>query len=368
MVIHPPTMYLGFVGLTIPYAFGMAALITGYLDDSWLRAVRRWTMISWLFLSVGLGLGMIWAYEELGWGGYWMWDPVENAGLLPWFTATAFLHSVMVQERRGMLRVWNVSLVITTFFLTLFGTFMTRSGVVQSIHAFGEDPELARLFTIFMVTTLVFSFGFVIYRLPLLKARNELDSWVSKEAAFLVNNWILLFCAFFVLFATMFPTLTEAVTNQRITVSAPFFNRWLVPIGLALLLLTGIGPLLAWRKSTLTNLREEFLFSTVSGLAIGGLVIALGVPFWSSGLCFGFAGFVMGTIAQEFWRGARVRQETTGTDVFTALIGLVGRNKRRYGGYIVHVGIVLLALGFAGSGFKQVETVSLKPAQLGDRW
>ena len=195
MVIHPPTMYLGFVGLTIPYAFGMAALITGYLDDSWLRAVRRWTMISWLFLSIGLGLGMIWAYEELGWGGYWMWDPVENAGLLPWFTATAFLHSVMVQERRGMLRVWNVSLVIMTFFLTIFGTFMTRSGIVQSVHSFGQDPVLARLFTIFMVSMLVFSFGLVIYRMPLLRARNELDSWLSREAAFLFNNWILLFCA-----------------------------------------------------------------------------------------------------------------------------------------------------------------------------
>ena len=214
MAIHPPTMYLGFVGLTIPYAFGMAALITGYLDDSWLRAVRRWTMISWLFLSIGLGLGMIWAYEELGWGGYWMWDPVENAGLLPWFTATAFLHSVMVQERRGMLRVWNVCLVITTFFLTIFGTFMTRSGVVQSVHAFGDDPELARLFTMFMVATVVVSFGFVIYRLPLLKARNELDSWLSREAAFMVNNWILLFSAFFVLFATMFPTLSEAVRGR----------------------------------------------------------------------------------------------------------------------------------------------------------
>src|ERR687891_1414298 len=175
MVIHPPTMYLGFVGLTIPYAFGMAALITGYLDDSWLRAVRRWTMMSWLFLSLGLGLGMIWAYEELGWGGYWMWDPVENAGALPWFTATAFLHSVMVQERRGMLRVWNVSLVILTFLLTIFGTFLTRSGVVQSVHAFGEDRELAWLFTIFMIVILIFSFGLVIYRLPLLKARNELD-------------------------------------------------------------------------------------------------------------------------------------------------------------------------------------------------
>src|SRR5690349_163590 len=263
MAIHPPTMYLGFVGLTIPYAFGMAALITGQLDDSWIRAVRRWTMIAWLFLSIGLGLGMIWAYEELGWGGYWMWDPVENAGLLPWFTATAFLHSVMVQERRGMLRVWNVALVITTFFLTIFGTFMTRSGVVQSVHAFGDDPELARLFTIFMVTIVVVSFGFVIYRLPLLRARNELDSWLSREAAFLVNNWILLFSAFFVLFATLFPTLSESLMGQRLTVGPPFFNSWMLPIGLTLLALTGIGPLLAWRKSTVENLRDQFLFPTI---------------------------------------------------------------------------------------------------------
>ena len=193
MAIHPPSLYTGFVGMTIPFAFGIAALITGHLDDSWLRAVRRWTMVSWLFLTFGLTLGMIWAYEELGWGGYWGWDPVENAGLLPWFTATAFLHSVMVQERRSMLRVWNVTLVIVTFFLTIFGTFMTRSGVVQSVHAFGEDPVLARLFTGFMVAILTFSFGLVIYRLPLLRARNELDSWMSREAAFLVNNWILLF-------------------------------------------------------------------------------------------------------------------------------------------------------------------------------
>ena len=200
--------------MTIPYAFGMAALITGHLDDSWLRAVRRWTMIGWLFLSFGLTLGMLWAYEELGWGGFWGWDPVENAGLLPWFTATAFLHSVMVQERRGMLRVWNVTLVITTFFLTIFGTFMTRSGVVQSVHAFGEDKKLAMMFTIFMVTILTVSFGLVIYRLPLLRSRNELDSWVSREAAFLANNWILLFSAFFVLFATMFPTLSEAVNGR----------------------------------------------------------------------------------------------------------------------------------------------------------
>ena len=200
--------------MTIPYAFGMAALITGHLDDAWLRAVRRWTMFAWLFLSFGLTLGMIWAYEELGWGGFWAWDPVENAGLLPWFTATAFLHSVMVQERRSMLRVWNVTLVILTFFLTIFGTFMTRSGVVQSVHAFGSDPILARMFTIFMMSILMFSFGWVIYRLPLLRARNDLDSWMSREAAFLVNNWILLFCAFFILFATMFPTLSEAITRR----------------------------------------------------------------------------------------------------------------------------------------------------------
>src|SRR5512134_3413297 len=251
-------MYVGFVAMTIPFAFGIAALVTGHLDDAWLRAVRRWTMIGWLFLSFGLVLGMLWAYEELGWGGYWGWDPVENAGLLPWFTATAFLHSVMVQERRGMLRVWNVSLVIVTFFLTIFGTFMTRSGIVQSVHAFGEDRELALMFTIFMVALLIFSFGYVIYRLPLLKSRHELDSWASKEAAFMANNWILLFSALFVLFATMYPTLSEALMGERLTVGPPFFNKWMLPIGLILLVLTGIGPLMAWRKSTLSNFRYQF--------------------------------------------------------------------------------------------------------------
>src|SRR6185436_11003382 len=293
MAIHPPMMYLGFVGATIPFAFGMAALFTGHLDDSWLRAVRRWTMFSWFFLSLGLTLGMIWAYEELGWGGYWGWDPVENAGMLPWFTATAFLHSVMVQERRGMLRVWNVTLVIVTFFLTIFGTFMTRSGVVQSVHAFGEDRELAILFTIFMVVILAFSFGMVIYRLPLLRARNELDSWVSREAAFMFNNWILLFSAFFVLFATMFPTLSEAITGQRITVAAPFFNQWMVPIGLIMLLLTCIGLLLLSRRTTIENLRAQFLVPTICGLVLGGAVVALGIPFWSSGLCFAISGLVV---------------------------------------------------------------------------
>jgi cytochrome c-type biogenesis protein CcmF len=363
MVIHPPSLYTGFVGMTIPFAFGMAALITGHLDDSWLRAVRRWTMFSWLFLSFGLTLGMIWAYEELGWGGYWGWDPVENAGLLPWFTATAFLHSVMVQERRSMLRVWNVTLVIITFFLTIFGTFMTRSGIVSSVHAFGEDRQLAVLFTIFMVIILVVSFGLVIYRLPLLRARNELDSWMSREAAFLLNNWILLFSAFFVLFATMFPTLSEAVTGDRLTVGPPFFNKWMMPVGLVLLMLTGIGPQLAWRKSTLSHLRDSFLWPTVAGVVTAGALAGLGLHVWSSGLCFALCAFVMVAIIQEFWRGANVRRSTTGTDFLTALIGLVGRNKRRYGGYIVHVGIVLMFFGFAGEGYKLSEQVLLKPGE-----
>src|SRR3984893_15960507 len=320
MAIHPPSLYTGFVGMTIPFAFGMAAVVTGNLDDSWLRAVRRWTMFSWLFLSFGLTLGMIWAYETLGWGGYWGWDPVENAGLLPWFTATAFLHSVIVQERRSMLRIWNVTLVIVTFFLTIFGTFMTRSGVVQSVHAFGQDPVLARLFTGFMIVILVFSFGFVIYRLPLLRSRNELDSWVSREAAFLVNNWILLVSALFVLFATMFPTLSEAVRGERLTVGPPFFNKWMLPIGLFMLFLTGFGPLLAWRKAALVNLRDQFLWPTLAAVVTAGALAALGVRVWASGLCFALSAFVTGTIVQEFWRGANVRRRTTGTDFLPALI------------------------------------------------
>ena len=364
MAIHPPSLYTGFVAMTIPYAFGMAALITGHLDDAWLRAVRRWTMIGWLFLTFGLTLGMLWAYEELGWGGFWGWDPVENAGLLPWFTATAFLHSVMVQERRGMLRVWNVTLVITTFFLTIFGTFMTRSGVVQSVHAFGEDRWLASLFTVFMVLIVSFSFGWVIYRLPLLKSRHELDSWASREAAFLANNWILLFSAFFVLFATMFPTLSEAVRGQRLTVGPPFFNLWMRPIGLALLVLTGIAPLLAWRKSTLSNLVHQFTWPVAAAMVTGAAVYALGIRVWSSGLCFALCAFVGATIAQEFVRGAQVRKGASGVDVLTAMIGLVGRQRRRYGGYIVHAGIVLMFLGFAGQGYKLHEdSLRLSPGQ-----
>jgi cytochrome c-type biogenesis protein CcmF len=320
-------------------------------------------MVAWLFLTIGLALGGLWAYEELGWGGYWGWDPVENAGLLPWFTATAFLHSVIVQERRSMLKVWNVALVIVTFFLTIFGTFMTRSGVVQSVHAFGEDKELAWMFTVFMVAMVTVSFGWLIYRLPLLRARHTLDSWVSREAAFLANNWVLLFSAFFVLFATMFPTLSEAVRGERLTVGPEFFNKWMKPIGLILLFLTGVGPLLGWRKSTLVNLRNQFLWPTLSALTVGGGMRALGVAVWASGLCFALCAFVTVTILQEFYRAAAVRHDTTGTDLFTALVGLFARERRRYGGYVIHLGIVLVFLGFAGNGFGRNEELKLNPGQ-----
>ena len=349
--------------MTIPFAFGLAALITGHLDDSWLRAVRRWTMMSVAVSDARVDARHDLGYEELGWGGYWGWDPVENAALLPWFTATAFLHSVMVQERRSMLRVWNMTLVIMTFFLTIFGTFMTRSGIVQSIHAFGQDIALAWMFTVFMVTLLVVSFGLVIYRLPLLRARNELESWVSREAAFLVNNWILLFSAVFVLFATMFPTLSEAVTGARLTVGPPFYTKWMLPIGLILLTLTGVGPLLAWRRSTVSNLRYQFTWPVTLAVATAGGLYALGFQVWVSGLCFALCAFVCGTIGQEFVRGAIVRREATGTDLFTALVGLVAGSRRRYGGYIVHVGIVLMFLGFAGSGYTLDSQVLLRPGE-----
>jgi cytochrome c-type biogenesis protein CcmF len=362
MVTHPPALYTGLVGMSIPFAFGLAALISGQLDDAWIASVRKWTLLAWFFLSMGLTLGMLWAYEELGWGGFWGWDPVENAGFLPWLTATAFLHSIMIQERRGMMKIWNVTLIIVTFFLTIFATFMTRSGIVQSVHAFGQDTELAWIFTIFMALTLIVSFGFMIKRLPELRARASLDSWLSREAAFTINNWILLFAAFFVLFATMFPTLSEAVVHERITVGPPFFNKWMVPIGLVLLFLTGVGPLIAWRKATLSHLRYQFLWPGLATVATMAVCLAAGLGEAPAGvICFGFCAFTATTIAQEFARGVAVRKRNTGQDAASALMGMVLRGKRRYGGYIVHVGIVLMFVGFAGTAYKKETDVKLVP-------
>ena len=376
MATHPPSLYTGYVSASVPFAFGMAALITGNLDDSWLQSVRRWMLLCWYFLSQGLILGSLWAYHVLGWGGYWGWDPVENAGLLPWFTATAFLHSLMIQERRGMMKVWNVVLVILTFLLTLVGTFMTRSGIVQSVHAFGNDPELAARFLAFIGFMTCFSLGYVVYRLPVLRSRGELDSWVSREFAFLVNNWVLLGGAFFVLVATLFPTLSEAITRNRVTVGPPFFNKWMAPIGLLMLFLTGVGPLIAWRKASVQMLVKQFRWPLL-GAVLVTILVALLVPgaaaptsfmhdrirLPASLFCFGIAGFVLVTVSQEFIVGARARQANTKQDFLTALIGLVLRNKRRYGGYLVHVGVVLMFIGFAGQTYQQETDVTLSTGQ-----
>jgi cytochrome c-type biogenesis protein CcmF len=364
MQFHPPSLYTGFVSATIPFAFGLSALITGNLDDSWLRSVRVWAMISWFFLSMGLTLGSMWAYEVLGWGGYWAWDPVENAALLPWLTGTAFLHSIMIQERRGMLKVWNVVLVITTFLLTIFGTTMTRSGIVQSVHAFGQDNVLLTWFMVFLGAVSLVSLGLIIYRLPLLRSRSELESWVSREFAFVINNWILLFAAFFVLVATMFPTISEWVTGQRVTVGPPFFNQWMVPIGIILLALTGVGPLIAWRRATKENLKQQFAWPGLAFALMAGGLYAAGVRTeWAALVCWAFCAFVLTSITQEFWRGTRVRQRTTKLDFFTALVGLVGRSKRRYGGYLVHVAVVMLCLGWAGNAYNKEAEATLAPGQ-----
>jgi cytochrome c-type biogenesis protein CcmF len=365
MVTHPPALYTGFVGMSIPFAFGMGALISGQLDDAWIASVRRWTLGAWFFLSMGLTLGMLWAYEELGWGGFWGWDPVENAGFVPWLTATAFLHSIMIQERRGMLKIWNVTLIILTFFLTIFGTFMTRSGIVQSVHAFGQDTELAWIFTIFMALVLIVSFGFVIKRVPELRSRATFESWLSREAAFTLNNWILLFSAFFILFATMFPTISEAVTGERITVGPPFFNKWMVPIGLALLFLTGVGPLMAWRKATLSHLRYQFTLPLAAAVVTGGVCVATGLQTsWAAVINFALCAMVMTTMAQEFFRNLAIRKKNTGSDPLTAGIGMVLRNRRRYGGYVVHLGIALMFIGFAGTAYKKEDEARL---QAGDQ-
>ncbi len=375
MAIHPPSLYTGLVSCAVPFAFGMAALITGNLDDSWLRSVRRWVLVSWFFLSLGLVLGMLWAYHVLGWGGYWGWDPVENAGALAWFTCTAFLHSVMVQERRGMLKVWNIFLVITGFLLTMIATFLTRSGIVQSVHAFGQDPVLKVTFLGFIVFTLVLGYGLLIYRMPLLRSRGTLDSWVSREFAFLVNNWILLIAALFILIATLFPSLSDWVTGTRINLATPFYTQWMTPIGLILLLLTGIGPLIAWRHATPANLVDQFtwplgagvltavVLSFIPGMRATTPVFAEKLLLPTAIVNFALCAFVLTSIGQEFYRGTRVRQHHTKLDFFTSLVGLVARNKRRYGGYLIHMAIVLMFIGFAGGAYKQESEVTLERGQ-----
>ncbi len=376
MVIHPPSLYTGFVAATIPFAFAIGALASGRLDDMWLGSVRVWMMICFFFLSFGLILGGRWAYEELGWGGYWAWDPVENAGLMPWFTATAFLHSAIIQEQRGMMKGWNLVLVILTFFLTIFGTFMTRSGAVQSVHAFGEDNVLALQFIVFMALILIVSLGLLVYRSNKLSTPTQFDSFYSREFAFLVNNWILLGCAFFVLFATMFPTISEALNGSRVSVGIEFFNKWMTPLALLLIFLAGAAPLLAWRKTTRERLYSQFMFPTIlTAVTIGGCLIlapqttktsamfADSIRLPVSLINFGMCAFMFGSIAQEFWRGMLVRRRQTGSDPFTSLIGLTLSKRRKYGGYIIHLGVAVMFIGFAGKAYdKMIDRTIDKPA------
>jgi len=351
MVIHPPMLYLGYVGMVVPFAFAMAALITRQLGDNWIRTTRRWVIVPWMLLGFGIVLGGNWAYEVLGWGGYWAWDPVENASLLPWLSGTAFLHSVMIQEKRGMLKVWNIVLVITTFFLSIFGTFLTRSGIISSVHAFAQSP-IGTHFAVFLGMVLLFSLTLLFLRLEYLKSENKLDSVISRESGFLFNNWILLAAVFAVFWGTIFPIISKAVQNVTVTVGAPFFNKTTVPIGLLLLFLTGAGPLLAWRKTSFQSLKRNFALPLAVATIAGGALFLGGVRHLYAWMSLYLSVFVAASVLGEFYKGARTRQQILGENFFEAVYRLTMRNTRRYGGYIIHIGIVFLFVGFAGLAFK----------------
>ncbi len=362
MVIHPPMLYLGYVGFSVPFAFALGALMMRYPGEKWIHITRRWTMVTWLFLTCGIFLGAHWAYSVLGWGGYWGWDPVENASLMPWLTGTAFLHSVMMQEKRGMMKSWNVWLIFSTFLLTILGTLLTRSGIVSSVHAFAQSSIGYWFYGFIMIVFAVCLFTFFKQK-DHLKSENKLESLVSRESSFLFNNLVLLAACFTVLWGTLFPVLSEYVQGSKVTVGAPFYNRVNLPIGLFLLFLTGIGPLLAWRSTSLRSIRRNFV---LPGIAMGVTLvasIAFGIRPWEAGddmqatyfslITFTLAAGVMTAIGAEFLRGAAVLRTQTGKNLVSSMVLLVRRNTRRYGGYIVHFGIVVLFIGIAGGAFNQ---------------
>jgi cytochrome c-type biogenesis protein CcmF len=362
MVIHPPMLYLGYVGFSVPFAFALGALMMRYPGEKWIHITRRWTMVTWLFLTCGIFLGAHWAYSVLGWGGYWGWDPVENASLMPWLTGTAFLHSVMMQEKRGMMKSWNVWLIFSTFMLTILGTLLTRSGIVSSVHAFAQSSIGNWFYGFILIVFGVCLFTFFRQR-DHLKSENRLESLVSRESSFLFNNLVLLAACFTVLWGTLFPVLSEYVQGSKVTVGAPFYNRVNLPIGLFLLFLTGIGPLLAWRSTSLRSIRRNFI---LPGIAMGVTFIAcivLGVRPWSAGddmqaelfslITFSLAAGVSTAIGAEFLRGAGVVHTQTGKNLLSSAVLLVRRNTRRYGGYVVHFGIVVMFIGIAGGAFNQ---------------
>jgi cytochrome c-type biogenesis protein CcmF len=363
MAIHPPMLYLGYVGFIVPFAFAMGSLITRQPGDAWIHTTRRWSLITWGFQTAGIILGAGWAYAVLGWGGYWGWDPVENASLLPWITATAFLHSVMMQEKKGMMKVWNMVLISTTYFLCIFGTFLTRSGFVSSVHAFAES-SIGTWFLGFLSIGISATVFLILSRLDYLKSETKLESVLSRESSFLFNNLLLLASAFAVLWGTLFPRISEMITGEKITVGAPFFNKVNVPIGLFLLLLTGVGPLIAWRRSSWESLKRAFRWPTIMmAVTIAGLAIA-GIYHVYALMSFGLCAFVTTTIAMEFWKGARAIAFRTKANLVLAAVELTHRNTRRYGGYLVHMGIVLMFVGFTGAAFNQDTTQDVK---VGDR-
>jgi len=362
MVIHPPMLYLGYVGFAVPFAFAIGSLITKQPGEAWIHTTRRWTLVTWMFQTTGVLLGAGWAYAVLGWGGYWGWDPVENASLLPWITATAFLHSVMMQEKKGMMKVWNVVLISSTFFLCIFGTFLTRSGVVQSVHAFAQS-SLGKYFVAFLAIGIAATLYLILNRLDYLKSEAQLESVLSRESSFLFNNLILLASCFSVLWGTLFPVISEAVTGEKISVDAPFFNRVNIPIGLGLMLLTGVGPLIAWRKSSVESLKLSFAWPAFGGLALAAGLFAMGVRNFYALISFALCAFVTITVVSEFFKGAKAIQTKGGQNLVASMVELTHRNTRRYGGYLVHMGVVFMFIGFTGKAFDIDKTVQVNKGQ-----
>jgi cytochrome c-type biogenesis protein CcmF len=364
MVIHPPMLYLGYVGFTVPFAFALGALIMKYPGEKWIHITRRWTMVTWAFLTCGVFLGAHWAYSVLGWGGYWGWDPVENASLMPWLTGTAFLHSVMMQEKRGMLKVWNMWLVFATFWLAILGTFLTRSGIISSVHAFAQS-SIGDWFAWFLIITLaVFLFFFIKNRKHLV-SEHKLESLVSRESSFLFNNLLFVLLCFTVLWGTWFPKISELVQGNKVTVGAPFYNRVAIPVALLLLILTATGPLLAWRKTSIESLKRNFFWPAMGAIAVAIFLMvtpeswggAFGLKPWRyisyfySLMAISLSVLVILTVASEFYRGGRVISSHTGQGLFASMVQLTHRNTRRYGGYIVHFGAVVVIIGLAGAAF-----------------
>jgi cytochrome c-type biogenesis protein CcmF len=363
MIIHPPILLAGYIGFTIPFAFAIAALLSRRLSDEWLVAIRRWTLMAWLLLGVGNLIGAWWAYVELGWGGYWAWDPVENAGLMPWLVATAFLHSIMMQRRRGMLKVWNMILIILTFSLAIFGTFLTRSGIISSVHTFAESA-LGPFFLVFIGVTLFGSLSLLYYRSKELKGEAEMESLVSRESTFLLNNLLLVAAAFAIFLGTIFPVISEAVRGVKISVGAPFFNQVNGPIFLAIILLAGVCTLIGWRRVSTKNLVRNFLWPLIATLILGIALFVLGIREWYTLVAFFVCSFVLFTIFSEWFRGARARHRIRAENYLKSFFSLLGGNRPRYGGYIVHIAIVLMAIGIVGSSIYNVEKeVTLKPGE-----